>query len=111
MMIDVGKHYIYENDLVLVVGMHGTGSERRFMIQWGDSQGRACAAEVQRRELSPAPTMERLYGDYKACLDVICQQANKIEELEDALKNETAARVLWQEEAHKLRGDADVIPF
>lgn len=84
--IVVNQYYMHENNLVKVVGAAGMDNPdtTRFLIQWGDSQGRACSAEVTRRELSPAPTIERLYQDYRQCLEAICNQANRIEELENA---------------------------
>lgn len=81
--IVVNEYYLYENNLVRVVGAKGMGTDTmRYLIQWGDSQGRACSAEVTRRELSAAPSMERLYQDYQTALNAICNQANRIEELE-----------------------------
>lgn len=103
MKIQINQHYIYENNLVRVVGSAWKVT-RRYMIQWGDSQGRACTAEVDHYELQEAPTMQRLYADYKQALEVICQMANKIEALEES-------RDLWQAEALRLRTKTDEIPF
>ena len=100
MRIQVNQHYIHENNLVKVVGMNGT----RYMIHWGDSEGRAFARNADHYELQPAPTMERLYADYKQALEVICRMANKIEGLEES-------RDLWQAEALRLRTKTDEIPF
>jgi hypothetical protein len=82
--IVVNEYYFYENELVRVVGAKGMDNvdTMRYLIQWGDSQGRACQAEVTRQELSAAPTIERLHHDYRMALDAICAQANRIEELE-----------------------------
>lgn len=82
--IIVNEYYLYENNLVKVVGAKGmtNADTMRYLIQWGDREGRACSAEVTRRELSAAPTMERLYHDYRMALDAICAQANHLENLE-----------------------------
>ena len=82
--IIVNEYYFYENELVRVVGAKGmeNADTMRYLIQWGDSQGRACSAEVSRHELSAAPTIERLHHDYRMALDAICAQAGCIEELE-----------------------------
>jgi len=78
MKIQINTLYIYQNDLVQVVGAHKKGLSWRYLIQWGDIEGRACSAEVEHFELSAAPTMARLYHDYQQALEVICKQANKI---------------------------------
>lgn len=107
--IIMNQFYLHENNLVRVIGAHGMldAATMTFAIEWfvwTDGKDERHTAEVTRRELSEAPTMPRLYADYRQALDVICQMANKIEGLEES-------RDLWQAEALRLRTKTDEIPF
>ena len=94
MRIQTNQHYIHENNLVRVIGAHGmdNAATMTFAIEWFvwvDGKDERHTKEVSRRELSEAPTLPRLYYDYRMALDVICLQANRIEELE-AQRNRSA---------------------
>lgn len=82
--IVVNQYYIHENNLVKVIGASGMtrADTLRYLIEWQDANDERRTAEVKGRELSAAPTMERLYQDYRQSLNAICSQANHIEELE-----------------------------
>jgi predicted dehydrogenase len=84
MRIAVNNYYMHENNLVRVIGAKGMESVEtlEFMIEWRNDQDERCTAHVKGRELGQAPSIERLYQDYQQALEVICKQANIIEELE-----------------------------
>jgi hypothetical protein len=81
--ITVNEYYLYQNDLVEVIGVGWgkPGTPWRYHITWTDQKGEHHET-VEHAELSAAPTIERLYHDYRTALDVICNQANRIEALE-----------------------------
>ncbi len=82
MKIQINAHYIHENNLARVIGVHALDTlAPQFLIEWfvwKDGKDERHTKTVDRYELQPAPTMERLYSDWRAALDVICQQANML---------------------------------
>jgi hypothetical protein len=85
--VQVSQYYMYLSKLVYVSGATGMRSPEtlRFIITWKEGD-KECTDTVRGAELSPAPTLPELHETYMLALNVIAEQARKIEELESLLQ-------------------------
>lgn len=100
MKIQTNQYYMRLSQLVLVSGATGMLSEEtlRYIIRWTED-GTPMRDEVKAEELSRAPTLPELHENYMLALNVIAEQAKKIEELEAALKDMAGKRD-WLKDAY-----------
>lgn len=83
-IIRLGREYLYHDEIVTVTGLRNIEdvAETRYIVRWTTSDGTPHEDMVTASELRLAPTLTEMKQRYDEALQIICQQANRIEALE-----------------------------